>query len=411
MSDSLFIQIHALRTHTNVLLNRNDVGEPKTCRIGGVRRTRVSSQCRKYHWRKYDGPHAIRKAGQMSVRSRQTFRERIAQPLIEDGHAPELVSAVVNPVKGIVLNDDDTKNGRQGKDNQFGIFGNAERALEAFQSDDNDDPLSVLHTEQVIVLGEAEVGYLQSLCNTIIKDVKDADPDDIPESVYSILKDNSIKQNLSALGNAMGIDAAMHGRMVTSDALSQGDAAVHVAHAFTTHEHLQDSDYFATTDDFVDQGSGHINQKELTSGTFYEYAVVDFPLLVANLEGCSRNEWTEQDLSLTREVLRRFIHTCAELAPGAKKSSTAPYATADFLLVEVGQFQPHAVSFERPVSFEGGALSASIERIDETLAGIDQMYDPEVARGYATTTAADLRTADAMTLSDLADFAEETVMP
>jgi len=398
MSNSLFLQLHALRTQTNVLLNRNDIGEPKTCRVGGVRRTRVSSQCRKYHWRHYDGPHAIRNAGDMAIRSRYTFRKKIAEPLIEQGTDPKIAAAVANALMGVVLDDDTTKSK---------ITGNADKAIKAFD-DEDDEPFSILKTEQVIVFGTAEVNYLRSLAEEVVAEVN---PDDISTSIYEVLSDNDLKKNLTALRNAMGIDAAMHGRMVTSDTLAQGNAAVHVSHAFTTHKHLQDSDYFATTDDLNESGSGHINQKELTSGTFYEYAAVDIPLLVSNLEGCSREDWAEQDLSLTREVLRRFVRTYAELAPGAKKSSTAPYAVADFMLAEVGGFQPHSISFEEPVDLEGDTMAQSIDHIEEKLVGIDKMYQPEVERAYSTSTGAEISVAEQMSLPQLTDFIETKVMP
>lgn len=406
MSNSLFLQLHALRTQNNVLLNRNDIGEPKTCRVGGVRRTRVSSQCRKYHWRHYNGPNAIRKAGDMAVRSRHTFRKRVAEPLVEQGVDLKIAAAVSNALMGMVLDDDTTKSA---------ITGNANSGIEAAEDEDNSDPLAILKTDQVIVLGKAEVDYLRSLAEDAAESVaesvsEDAGAEDISDSIYQLLSDNDLKKNLAALRNATGIDAAMHGRMVTSDALAQGDAAIHVSHAFTTHEHLQDSDYFATTDDLNEEGSGHINQKELTSGTFYEYAAVDIPLLVSNLEGCKREDWADQDLSLTKEVLRRFVHTYAELAPGAKKSSTAPYAVAEFMLAEVGSFQPHSISFEDPVGLEGDTMAQSIGRIEKKLEGIDEMYQPEVERAYSTSTETQISAAKQMSLPQLTDFIETKVI-
>lgn len=402
MNNSLFLQLHALRTQNNVLLNRNDIGEPKTCRVGGVRRTRVSSQCRKYHWRHYNGPNAIRKAGDMAVRSRHTFRKKIAEPLVEQGVDLKIAAGVSNALMGMVLDD---------ANNKDAITGNAKNGIKAVEDEDNSDPLSILKTDQVIVLGKAEVDYLRSLAEDVAESVsEDADAEDPSDSIYQLLSDNDLKKNLAALRNATGIDAAMHGRMVTSDALAQGDAAIHVSHAFTTHEHLQDSDYFATTDDLNEEGSGHINQKELTSGTFYEYAAVDIPLLVSNLEGCKREDWADQDLSLTKEVLRRFVRTYAELAPGAKKSSTAPYAVAEFMLAEVGSFQPHSISFEKPVGLEGDTMAQSIGRVEKELEGIDEMYQPEVERAYSTSTDTQISVAKQMSLPQLTDFIETKVV-
>ena len=271
-------------------------------------------------------------------------------------------------------------------------------------NDEENNDFALLKTEQVVVLGKPETDYLKDLAGRVLEDLAG---DDLEDEIYAILKDRDLKSNLRALANAAGIDAGMFGRMSTSDTLAQGDAAVHVAHAYTTHEHLQDSDYFATTDDFDDVGSGHINQKELTSGTFYEYAVVDIPLLVSNLEGCARDEWREQDMTLTRDVLRRFMYTYAQLSPGAKKSSTAPHSVADFFLAEVGDFQPHSVSFDDPVSFDDSVVVSSARRIDDVLQGVDRMYEPGNQRAYASTLDLEFESAEAMTLPDLATFVED----
>ena len=61
MSAPKFIQIHALTSYPASLLNRDDVGFAKRVPLGGVTRTRVSSQCLKRHWRTHDGEHALGK--------------------------------------------------------------------------------------------------------------------------------------------------------------------------------------------------------------------------------------------------------------------------------------------------------------------------------------------------------------
>jgi CRISPR system Cascade subunit CasC len=403
MDTSLFLQLHALRSHSGVLLNRNDIGEPKTLTLGGVERTRVSSQCRKYHWRHYDGTNAISKAGEMAIRSRETLRQKIAEPLAENGLDEDDIVVAVHMIKNMI----------NGETNKSGITGDA---ADAFESDTpfaytNSDGDSAIDFGQVIILGRKEVEYLRDLTKDLAEAIDETDPDsgkDAVDAGYSALRDlgsaQQVGKNLKALRNSAGIDAAMHGRMVTSDILSQADAAVHVAHAFTTTKHAQDSDYFAATDDLTTgSGSGHINQKELTSGVFYEYAVVDIPLLVSNLEACERDDWQEQDLSLTTEVLRRFVRTCAEVAPGAKQGSTAPHSLASFVLAEVGPEQPCSLAeaFVSPVTAED-AVTASIEAIGNKLSGIDQMYDRDTRRAFASEKDVVLDGAEQYSLPDLA---------
>src|SRR5699024_5849155 len=109
----------------------------------------------------------------------------------------------------------------------------------------------------------------------------------IAQNAFGVLKNKDLKKNLKGLALGAGLEAAIFGRMVTSDILSRTDAAIHVAHAFTTHAQNSESDYFAAIDELTlgtgELGGGHINSAELTSGLFYGYVVVDIPLLVSNL--------------------------------------------------------------------------------------------------------------------------------
>ena len=51
---SRFIQLHLLTAYPPANLNRDDQGSPKTAKMGGYDRLRVSSQCLKRTWRTSD---------------------------------------------------------------------------------------------------------------------------------------------------------------------------------------------------------------------------------------------------------------------------------------------------------------------------------------------------------------------
>lgn len=161
------------------------------------------------------------------------------------------------------------------------------------------------------------------------------------------LKRKETLANLAALRLASGIDAALFGRMVTSDILARGDGAIHVAHALTVHEEESEPDYFVAIDDLTREagelGTGLIQTSELTSGLFYVYAVVDVPQLVSNLEGCKAPQWRDADLRLAGRVIERLVHVIATTSPGAKLGSTAPYGYADLVLAEAGRRQPRSL--------------------------------------------------------------------
>lgn len=406
---SNFFQFHLLTSYPATLLNRDDAGFAKTLPFGDATRTRVSSQCLKYHWRKYDGKHAIRDAGEMAIRSRRTFRQKIAQPLVDNGYDERLTAAVTFAVSRAVLS---------GENNKKELKDNARTVLDA------EDPLSKTHLSQLVVLGAPEVTYLRGLVEESLERLSEDDTYDesseaqTSKAIADAISIDDVASNLAALGNAMGIDAAMHGRMVTSDVMAQGDAAVHVAHAITTHAQQREDDYFTAVDDLQDSttggseaGSAHINVKQLTSGLFYSYVVVDLPLLISNLEGCKRAEWKDADPTLTKDVLRRFLHTITTASPGAKLGSTAPYARAEFVMVESGDEQPRTLAnaFKQAVPVNGDVTENSIEAITKYAKRLDGMYDTEEDRICGTSAETDELPAEKSTLPEIADWIDAHV--
>lgn len=404
---SKFLQFHALTPYSGVLLNRDDAGFAKTLPFGNAKRTRVSSQCLKYHWRKYEGKHAIQDAGDMAIRSRNTFREKVAEELVEEGYDETLSAGITGGLSGIILSGDTSKSD---------IKDNVEPILKS------DNPLDETELPQLVVFGQPEVNEILKVARESLDQLADADysEDSVAQTrnaIANAVAVDDVRENLNALGNSMGIDAAMHGRMVTSDILQRGNAAVHVAHAITTHAQQREDDYFTAVDDLLDEdtggeesGSAHLNTKQLTSGLFYNYVVVDVPLLVTNLESCERNEWTDADLDLTVEVLRRFLHTMATVSPGAKLSSTAPYAKAEFVMVESGDEQPRTLanSFKEAVPLTENVTEDSIERLTDYVDRMDGMYETEEERICATAADANLP-AEESTLPNIADWIETKV--
>ena len=72
---------------------------------------------------------------------------------------------------------------------------------------------------------------------------------------------------------------------------------------------------------------------------------LDLPLLVSNLTGCERKDWTgEHDRELAARVVENLVYLIAEVSPGAKKGSTAPYTRAELVLVEAGDRQPRTLA-------------------------------------------------------------------
>lgn len=352
------IQIHTLTGYSSVLLNRDDAGLAKRIEYGSAIRTRTSSQFAKRKLRLAEGAHSISSLGEMSVRSRLTFRRLVAEPLVEEGFDVHVVAAATLVVMDELLGVSAKAKGKRSK---------KEKAEEEGAVP---DPLAILERNELIVLGASEIAYILGLVREIVRDAGDAE--EARKKAVAALKDRQAKANLLEIGQAnKSLDVAMYGRMVTGDTLSAMDAAVHVAHAISVHGQRPEVDYFTAVDDLKaegeDHGAAHVGEVELTSPLLYGYYVVDFDQLLANLKG----------LDNAREVAARLVANLINLTAsgivGAKKGSTAPYSTADFLMVEVGYGANRtlAEAFRKPVA---PTVEAAVEAISSYVAGKDAMY-------------------------------------
>lgn len=397
-----FVQIHTLTAYPGVLLNRDDVGFAKRMSFGGAVRTRISSQCLKRHWRTFDGKHAISELQLAdTVRSRETFERLIAAKLREEGFDAALAAAATTAVRDAALGGTQEKTEAKVK---------AKKGAEA-------EAVGPVLTGQVTVLGAPEIALLLDLARQLCREAGSAAK---VSAVAKTLLDKDQLKNLKALKMAGGVGAALFGRMVTSDLLARGDAAVHVAHALTVHAEETETDYFSAIDDLVKEdgelGSGHIGNTELTSGLYYSYVVIDVPLLISNLEGGAAGQ-TPEERTAAAGVVERLIKLIATVSPGAKKGSTAPYAHALSVLVEVGDEQPRTLAnaFLKPVAARGGLLENSYRQLGDHLAQLDKMYGREgQERRFIGLDAPEglpdrLGAADGGSLQALADWAKQLV--
>ena len=381
-----FLQLHTLVGYAATLLNRDDIGRAKRLPFGGSSRIRVSSQCLKRHWREATGEWSLADLGPgRSVRSRRVFSQVIAGRLKDRGKNVGEILDVLVPIRLAVLGES--------------IKARKVRKAAEESAEDRERALADLETSQVIVLGEPEIDFLTERADELSREDSSA----TAKAVAAYFKDKEHRKNFAALKQGGGLDAALFGRMVTSDLLARLDAAVHVSHAFTVHSEESEPDYFSALDDLRSEagelGAGHINVTELTSGLFYTYVVVDLRQLTENLSG---------DIALAKSVLERLPRLIATVSPGAKRGSTAPYACAEFMLAEVGSRQPRTLAnaFMKPVGRGPEVKQNAVDALGDYLAAYDAMYGTHEERRVATMiepvpSAVGIRGA----LGDLADWA------
>ena len=85
MVPSRFLQVHTLHSYPAALLNRDDSGLAKRMPFGGAMRTRISSQCLKWHWRSTQDAFALSAIVPDAIRSRNVIDREVIKPLEQTG--------------------------------------------------------------------------------------------------------------------------------------------------------------------------------------------------------------------------------------------------------------------------------------------------------------------------------------
>ena len=372
-----FLQIHTLASYPATLLNRDDSGLAKRLPFGDATRTRISSQCLKRHWRTADDAWALKAIGSpMAVRSRE-IPERRLRPILDNagvGSEETRVAAI--------------------------------KAMARLLYTPNKKDAPAISDRQALLIGNTEIDYLAKGLVDIVRQHRE--PDEVGKAIDAWFKrgeKNNLSEMLGKRRGAIeaGLEAALFGRMVTSDPEANTDAAIHVAHAFTVHAEASESDYFTVVDDLKVEasksGAGGLFDTELTAGLFYGYVVVDIPRLVANLAG---------DTTLAGKVVEHLVHLIATVSPGAKKGSTAPYAFAALMLIEAGRRQPRTLAnaFRTPST---ARVDIACDRLSDYLGKVDRAYGGSEERRHLAIDPITLPRSEPLDIARLAAWARDQV--
>ncbi len=387
-----FIQIHFLKDYVACLINRDDSGLAKRMSYGGVTRIRQSSQSYKYGLKNADDESSIYNIPgiEEAVRSRMTIERLVMDPLRESGEFPPEVLAAVE------------------KAFHVGIYGKNATEKE---------------NRQALLLGAAEVRHFTELARLVCEqNPEDADDAGTAAAALFSARQGSGRSFLGMLNEVSlpaGIEAALFGRMVTSDTAASIDASMSVAHLLTVHEAETESDYFTVVDkldadaDKLEEEGGataaYLGNTELTSGLFYGYIVLDMAGLVSNITGCSPKDWLNADRTIAAKVVEHLLMLTATVSPGAKKGSTAPFSYSELTMVEVGSRQPRSLAraFRKPLhptqTDEAGNVMA------EFLAVMDHNYGCREARRMMALYPNEMPGAEKVIMADLVDWAGNAV--
>jgi len=324
---SRFIQLHLLTAYPPANLNRDDQGSPKTAKMGGYDRLRVSSQCLKRTWRTSD-----------------LFQAAMSDHL---GTRTKLLGIdVYNQLIAGGIKEKDAKDWTKAIAGVFGALKKAEK----------DKPLADIEIEQLVHVSPAELQMINVLTEKLIIEQRVPDADEL---------------KLLRL-NEQAVDIALFGRMLASSPSFNIEAACQVAHAISVHPVVIEDDYFTAVDDLnnglEDMGAAHIGETRFAAGLFYSYICINRELLVKNLDGNGE---------LANKAIRALTEAAVKVAPEGKQNSFASRAYASYVLAERGDQQPRSLSiaYLKPIGKENQDFIAdSITAIIKQKDSFDKVY-------------------------------------
>ena len=193
------------------------------------------------------------------------------------------------------------------------------------------------------------------------------------------------------------VDIAMFGRMLADNPDYNRDAAVQVAHAFTTNAVNIEDDYYTAVDDLKgpqeDAGAGFVGEAGFGAGVYYLYVCVNRDLLVKNLDG---------DAALAARGLSALVRALATASPSGKRNSFAHHVRAEFLLAERGSAQPRSLAGAFTRAIDGAdLLRASVEALEAKRAAFAKAYGQD----WTSEKRLYVGDPDGATLDDIAAFA------
>lgn len=325
---SRFIQLHLLTAYPPANLNRDDQGSPKTAKMGGYDRLRVSSQCLKRTWRTSD-------LFQAAMSDRLGTRTKL------------LGIDIYNQLIAGGIKEKDAKDWTKAIAGVFGALKKAEK----------DKPLADIEIEQLVHVSPAELQTMKTLTEKLIAEQRAPDVDEL---------------KLLRL-NEQAVDIALFGRMLASSPAFNIEAACQVAHAISVHPVVIEDDYFTAVDDLnnglEDMGAAHIGETRFAAGLFYSYICINRELLVKNLDG---NE------GLANKAIRALTEAAVKVAPEGKQNSFASRAYASYVLAEKGYQQPRSLSvaYLKPINHRENEdfIADSITAIIKQKDSFDKVY-------------------------------------
>lgn len=337
----MMLEFHMLKNYPPVNLNRDDSGAPKSCFFGGVMRGRISSQCLKRSWRRSDG---FKTLGSSGTRTR---------------HMPDMVSDILR---------------QRGVDEEYIAI--SEKMLTGVANKEGKENTKGNYTAQIVMYAPEDLEKLADKVQEAIHE--DGDVKKFKQRKakdFAKLFDDVKVRPITA-------DIALFGRMVTSEAFRDVDAAMQVAHAISTHAVNRESDYYTAVDDLLDNrdesGAGMMGDTDYNSCCYYEYASLDVDQLRDNLQ------FSENRDELIQRLIPALMRAMAFTNPSGKQNTFAGQVLPSLVLVECKRDKiplSYVNAYEEPVATYGQRpqiVQNSIRKLFEEIETMDEVYQLKV---------------------------------
>ena len=340
----MLLEIHMLKNYPSTNLNRDDTGAPKNCIFGGVQRGRISSQCLKRSWRTSPLMQQALK-NHLGIRTRK-LPELVCQKLqgqVDDAYLP----LIQKKLSGI--------GNKNSKETDTGM------------------------TSQIVLYSPEDIERVAQAIQEKIKDCGDV-------KKFEKIKAKEIEALLekNASDRPISLDIALFGRMVTSNAFADVEAAMQVAHAFSTNKVAMETDFFTAMDDCLgnsELGSGMMGDVDYNSSCYYLYASLDIDKLKENLQ------YAENPDALIQKAIPVLLQAMVYSNPSGKQNSFAGNTLPSAICVECKEYPvpvSYANAFVKPVyPMQGKDLvTRSIEGLAEHIQTISKEYTIPIEKRF-----------------------------
>lgn len=341
------VEIHTLVNHSASVINRDRNNAPKTMIFGGVIRGRESSQCRKRNARLVLCSYFEKSAEKIMGTRTRNLPNDVWDILEQDGVSKDYKESVIKLLRA------------------FGTNGEKEEKEKDKEKDASEEKTL---TKQIMFYSPNEISAIAGVVRTFV---------DAAGSVaeFKKVKIKEVDEATKKLGlKPVSIDIALFGRMMSAGGLKTVEAAMQVAHSFSTHKAATETDFFAACDDEVDNGSAIIGDSEYTSCCYYGYCNIDIGQFIKNLETApDAEDIVNRSIG---EILRAFIMT----RPTAKQSSFASYPMPTAVVIEMKEdriLQSYSDAFISPIknTNDGNVVENSVAALVKHINRCDEAFD------------------------------------